>query len=109
MIILIWIVLVVAEEPKLISEADRAPNKLEPACEEGKTGEEKPAEEDDEKGPEEFTLKTGTLYKISDSEWYLRAVDSVTKSTYLLNLNDINRVKFKEKELEAEKPAEPEE
>lgn len=88
------------EEPNLILGFFKPKNKLakpptpEPICED--------APDEDYDAPKEFSLKSGSLYRLAPSEWYLRAVDQATKSTVLINLNDINRIKFTEKEVEVE-------
>jgi len=61
------------EEPNLIFKLFKPKNKLappptpEPVCED--------APDEDYDAPKEFSLKSGALYRLAASEWYLRAVD----------------------------------
>ena len=62
--------------------------------------------DEDDTPPKEYSLKIGSLYHLADGSWYLRSEDPTTKQTSLINLNDVSRVNYVEKELEAVKPEE---
>ncbi|CAK69037.1 unnamed protein product (macronuclear) [Paramecium tetraurelia] len=59
--------------------------------------------DEDDAPPKEYPLKVGSLYHLSDG-WYLRSEDSTNQQVTLINMNDISRIKFVEKEIEATLP-----
>ncbi|CAD8058115.1 unnamed protein product [Paramecium primaurelia] len=87
-------------EPVLIARFGRSKNKLENPAPQFECVDE--IDEDDQQ-PKEYTIKVGTLYQLTDGTWYLKSTDPASGQMYLMNLNDITRVKYVPKEDDEEK------